>query len=267
MTYHSFKATGPLKDYVKHFWVLEGKASAEKPYIHNYFADTCPELLFYFKGSFHELDNDHPAAIKTGIAGQSQKNRKLISTGDFGVFGVYLYPHAIKALFGIQAAELKDQMADLKSILGGDAGELEEKMMLAKDHAARLQIIRHFLEQKVRDLQQPVHPLITSIQQINTTNGMITLEELASHFSLSTRQFERNFLNFSGLNPKLFARIVRFQSALKKLNHPGKSMTKIAYETDYFDQAHFIRDFKLFTGMKPKEFVKYHQPNALWLSQ
>lgn len=267
MTYHSFKATGLLKDYVKHFWVLEGQASAKKPYVHNYFADTCPELLFYYKGSFHEFDARHQAPIKTGVAGQSQKNRKLISTSNFGVFGVYLYPHTIAALFGIQAADVKDQMVDLKAILGRDADELEEKMMLARDHAARLSAISTYLEKKIQPILPAVHPMIASMQQIKNTNGIITLQELASHFSLSTRQFERNFLNISGLTPKVFARIIRFQTALKKLNHPGKSMTSIAYEADYYDQAHFIRDFKSFAGLKPKEFVKYHQQNALWLSQ
>jgi AraC-like DNA-binding protein len=269
MNYYTFQATGPLKDYVKHFWVLEGQATVDKPYVHHFFADTCPELLFYYTGNFYAYNpaQQADAPIKSGITGQSQQGRKLTSTSQFAVFGVYLYPYAAAHLFGIGAVELKNQMLDLKTILGKEADELEDKMMLASHNELRLQIIRSYLEKKLRSAAPVINPIWRSMQQIQKQNGFITIEELAADYSLSPRQFERNFQHFCGLNPKLFARIVRFQSAVKQLNHAGNSLTNVAYEANYYDQAHFIRDFKIFSGLKPKEFLKYHQKNSLWLTQ
>ncbi|MDA9555378.1 helix-turn-helix domain-containing protein [Pelobium sp.] len=267
MKYQTFKPKGLLKDYVKHFWVLEGEAGTDKPYIHHLFADTSPEMIFYFKGVFYEYDDQYQkdVIIKTGITGQSQQHRKLIAKCDFGVFGVYFYPNAMAKLFNIEAHELKNQLLELKELLGKAHDELEEKMILAANNESRLQIISSFLERKIVRQYQSFNPIALSIQQIKNANGLIGIDALAAQLSISTRQFERNFLSYSGLSPKVFTRIIRFQSALKKLNHIDQSLTQVAYEADYYDQAHFIKDFKTFTGLKPKEFLKYHQKNSLWL--
>lgn len=267
MKYYTFKPDGLLKNYVKHFWVLEGEASTHQPYTHHLFADTSPEMIFYYKGSFFEYADDFQKAVlvKNGITGQSYQHRKLVARSDFGVFGVYFYPNAIAKLFGIEAYELKNQWLELKDFFGKAYHELEEKIMLAANHALRIQIIYSFLEKKIIHQHQNFNPISLSIQQIKNSNGLVAMEALATQLSLSTRQFERNFLSYTGLSPKVFTRIIRFQSTLKKLHQQEPSLTKVAYEADYYDQAHFIKDFKSFTGLKPKEFLKYHQKNSLWL--
>jgi AraC-like DNA-binding protein len=60
-----------------------------------------------------------------------------------------------------------------------------------------------------------------------------------------------------GLSPKQLGKVIRLQAALKMLlNQKNGNLTQVAYESDYYDQAHFIKDFKDFTGINPKEFLK-----------
>ncbi|MBC8045504.1 MAG: AraC family transcriptional regulator, partial [Fimbriimonadaceae bacterium] len=80
------------------------------------------------------------------------------------------------------------------------------------------------------------------------------VEQLARQNFLSIRQFERNFKEFSGFRPKLFSRIIRFQSALSEYDNKGKPLTEIAYACGYYDQSHFIHDFKEFSGHYPKHY-------------
>jgi transcriptional regulator GlxA family with amidase domain len=124
-----------------------------------------------------------------------------------------------------------------------------------------------FIEKKI------VNPTITSpglfetIRYIIETNGITNVRELAKRNFLSTRQFERNFIQFAGFSPKLFSRIIRFQSTLQEYGNQFRSLTDIAYDTGYYDQSHFIQDFKQFSGHNPKEYFSGKTESTQWREQ
>lgn len=214
-------------------------------------ADGCPELLFHYKGRFEKLENDQTKnCFSSGIQGQSHEFKRFWVDRNFGMFGVYLYPYAIPELFGFDASETANQMPDLSSIIGKQAAELEEKMIAAADNNARVSIITTFLESKLPHQTQALRGVKETIGHIIQTKGAANVAELAQRNFLSTRQFERHFKTMSGFSPKLFSRIVRFQSALQE-NKTDKSLTEIAYDCGYFDQSHFIHDFRAFSGYHP----------------
>jgi transcriptional regulator GlxA family with amidase domain len=85
--------------------------------------------------------------------------------------------------------------------------------------------------------------------------GQVSVDELSEQLNINRRQLERRFASAIGLSPKQLAKIVRLQAALKMLEQGHfTSLTALAYENGYFDQAHFIKDFKEFTGLSPKQF-------------
>jgi AraC-like DNA-binding protein len=97
--------------------------------------------------------------------------------------------------------------------------------------------------------------MIKAIQEIKKHQGNRRIIDLASDSFLSQKQFNRCFKEFSGFNPKTFARIIRFESALR--NRPYfPSLTDLALNSGYFDQAHFIREFKELTDFSPGAFWK-----------
>ena len=88
----------------------------------------------------------------------------------------------------------------------------------------------------------------------------ISLPTVQNELNITERSLERYFKQYVGISPKLYARINRFQTALETLRKSNfDSLTDIAYQNNYFDQSHFIRDFKEFAGTTPKHFL--HQAN------
>ncbi len=255
-----------LAQYVRYFWILEGEASSDKPYVHRSMADGCAELIFHYNGIFDELIKDASIekSFSSGLAGQSQHFRRFSIKQNFGIFGIYLYPFAVSSLFSIQGMDIKNQMLDLRSVIGSEASELEEKMMLAINNNVRLKIITEFLEGKLAKLKKQPPGVFETIKYIIQTNGITNVEELAKQNFRSTRQFERNFKQFAGFNPKLFSRIIRFQNALREYDNKGKSLTDIAYACGYYDQSHFIHDFKEFSGHNPKEYFSGKTEATEW---
>jgi AraC-like DNA-binding protein len=90
---------------------------------------------------------------------------------------------------------------------------------------------------------------------IKQTYGNINIAQMASEACLSRKQFERIFTQNIGISPKQYLKIIRFQSAIfKKQQNNNLNMTELSYETGYFDQSHFINDFKSMSGLTPKQY-------------
>ncbi len=255
MTYYTLQPSQKLSPFVKCFWVLEDNRANENPYIHRTLANGFPELIFHYRGIFDEI---FPGGIErsftSGIHGQTQKFRRFIIKENFGIFGVYLYPSAIPQFFSSPATELTDEMPDLEALLGQEGKFLEEKMMTARDNVQRVKIISAFLGEKISEnyLYQP--DVFSCINHIIQSKGVANIKTLAGKHFLSVRQFERKFKQFSGFPPKLFSRIIRFQAAIKKYDNKKLPLTEIAYECGYYDQSHFIHDFKEFSGYHPMKY-------------
>jgi transcriptional regulator GlxA family with amidase domain len=155
-------------------------------------------------------------------------------------------------------------MIDLKSLFRLDANEIEEKMMLAESNARRVEILTDFLERRLIKAERQPPGVFEAIKYIIRTNGATKVEMLAKQNFQSTRQFERNFKRLAGFSPKLFSRIIRFQSALAEYNNKNKSLTEIAYQCGYYDQSHFIQDFKEFSGHNPREYYSGKAEATEW---
>jgi AraC-like DNA-binding protein len=266
MNYYTIQPSAALAPYIRYFWVLDAEVKNDRPYTHRSMATGCPELVFHYKGRFNQLmaDGKTASSYSSGIDGPSQTFRRYSTAENFGIFGAYLYPFAIPAIFKLPASELINMAPDLHTLAGQEGKDLEEKIMLAGDNTERVKILSAFIEKKLvqRGLIQPA--VFSAIYSIIRNKGSVRIDELARQSFLSTRQFERNFKTMAGFSPKLFARITRFQSALLEYGQTHKTLTSIAYSCGYFDQAHFIHDFKEFSGYYPKEYFSGHAEGTEW---
>jgi AraC-like DNA-binding protein len=261
MNYYTIAPPVKLAEYVQFFWVLEGSATAEKPFFHRVLAESSPEWIFYCKGQF-EMCGTTPKPLKTffsGIAGQMQSFKKLYTSNDFCLFGVYLFPYAIPSIFGLPAHALSDQAVDTGTLLGREGQLLEQKIFEASDHRQRATLISQFILQRLAKSRETESPVFASIRQILFSSAALSIPAMADDCFLSRRQFERKFLHYAGYSPKQFQKIARFNAVIKGFEKRPRSLTEMAYDCGYYDQSHFIHDFRLFSGYNPKAFFKYQK--------
>ncbi|MDO6433645.1 helix-turn-helix domain-containing protein [Flavitalea sp. BT771] len=256
MNYGIIQPPQRLSDYIRFFWFSEANASIHNPFVHHAFAYPCPEIIFCYKGQFKfNIEFEPEKNLISGIYGQTQTFSKITSKADFGAFGFYLYPHALPQLFHLPASEITNQSTDIKSFCGKEGEILEEKIMLALSNEQRVKIVCDFLEARLKNVKPEYTKIFSSTTLMSRSSNMTSIQALADDSFLSMRQFERRFKQFSGFSPKLFLRIKRFNSALKKACGDS-SLTQIAIECGYYDQSHFIHDFRKFSGHNPKEYFR-----------
>jgi AraC-like DNA-binding protein len=107
--------------------------------------------------------------------------------------------------------------------------------------------------------------IVQAVQYIVLHEGLLTIESLLQNLSVTERTLERKFKLHIGITPKRFSDIVRLNISAKRMQQlkTGRSLTAIAYESGYFDQAHFIKEFKKYTGITPHQYQAQARPLAL----
>jgi AraC-like DNA-binding protein len=115
-------------------------------------------------------------------------------------------------------------------------------------------MIEIFLLKRLNHSETIDHLVRSVVETILTGNGQLTIDELSKQTPINRRQLERKFHQSIGLSPKQLSKIIRLQAAIKMLlNHEFTNLTNLAHENDYYDQSHFIKDFKELVGVTPKE--------------
>lgn len=267
MNYYTIACKPVLNQFVRFFWILESDETCfTRPYTHRTMADGCCEMIFHYRGRFIDVagKNQPNPSFTSGIAGPAQNFSRFYINEAFGILGVYLYPYALTALFGIPASAIANQQIQLADLLGQTGREIEEQIMLATDNMERISILTAFFESQLKRNQKQNPSVFKAVNDVINSQGNIPVQDLAQKHFLSTRQFERNFKEHAGFSPKLYSRIIRFQSAISKYDYKHLSLTGIAYECGYYDQSHFIHDFKVFSGYHPKIYFNGNNEATQW---
>ena len=263
MNYYTITPPAILAEYIQFFWVLEGTATTEMPYIHRIMAESSPEWIFYCKGRF-ELHGTSPGqqTISPSVISGSVQNFKIVYTStDFCLFGVCLFPYAIPPIFGVASHTLTDQSADTTTLLGHEGKMLEQSVFEVHSHSQRATLISQYILKRLSNTRDENRAVFYSIKQMLFSPSALPISAIAESSFLSRRQFERKFYHYTGNSPKQFQRIARFNMVIKGFDRQAKSLSNIAHDCGYYDQSHFIHDFRLFSGYNPKNFFK-HQKDA-----
>ncbi|HET9281640.1 MAG TPA: helix-turn-helix transcriptional regulator [Candidatus Angelobacter sp.] len=172
------------------------------------------------------------------------------------VIGVHFKPGGAFPFFKMPAGELHNLHISLEDLWGHEAGLLRERLLEAPTPQKKLQVLEaRLLEQAFKPLERhrAVDCALGLFRNIHTAPAMA---ELADEIGISSRRFIELFSNEVGLTPKLFARVRRFQQVLQQIRTGEDfSWVDIAAGCGYFDQAHFIHDFKEFSGINPTVYV------------
>jgi AraC-like DNA-binding protein len=173
----------------------------------------------------------------------------------FLVFQIVFLPGAIYQLTGIPSSELVDEYLDASIFFGNQVHEVNEQLFEAISYEAMIQIGNEFIRKLIAKSKSVILPIDAVCAQLLNTNNHFTIDQLAQKAFYSNRQLERKFKERTGVNPKLFMRIIRFDNAFRQKNSfPQMEWLRIAMECDYHDYQHLVKDYKDFTQLTPNQF-------------
>lgn len=253
MDYQVYSPSEKLSKYIKLYWTLEGDFS-DTPTKNRVFPDGCIELIFHY-GSLFKKYNINGAAIQPRcfFHGQLTKFIEIEATGKTGIFSIRFQPHGLKPFVNFNVNRITDDVINIEDVWNSAGEKLANEMITATSNEIRIKIIEDFLLAQLKEISNDVIP--SSVKQIEQASGMISIDEVASDAYLGRRQFERKFSETVGLSPKMFARIIRFNYVLKLIEKKEwNNLSQLAQDGGFYDQAHFIKDFKDFTGLNPKSY-------------
>jgi len=191
-----------------------------------------------------------------GITGIADGYKIFKNSVDIGTILVYFTEIGFTHFASHPANELFNLSLSLNDIFDKSSiTEVEDKLAIATTDKDRIHIVEKFLVSQLKDIQTD-KLILEAVKLIYQSNGTIRIKELNEKLFISQSPFEKRFRKVVGTTAKKFASIVRFNTVLNNLNET-KSLTEICYENNFFDQAHFIKDFKQFTGDTPENFKHF----------
>jgi AraC-like DNA-binding protein len=239
-----------LRNLVRYFWIYESDASDSMPAVHQAMADCCPELIFQYGGGFKEYNN-----YTTYLRAPRSVSKELHLADRMGLFAIRFYPHAIHHLLGIPNSELVNRSFEFTDIFGKSHSTINQQIMDAPTVEGKIRVATTFLTALSASVNKD--PIDVCIRLMLLNEGNISLDTVRSYTGLSVKQFERRFKATSGFPPKYYARITRFQATKRKyVTGKFRTLSELSHACEYYDQSHFIREFKEFSGMQANQFFK-----------
>jgi AraC-like DNA-binding protein len=187
----------------------------------------------------------------------------VIFKGVTTLLNIHFKPVGFFHIFNIRPQELIDKMVDNEELLSKEVLLVQEQLHEAPTLKDCITLLEKFLINKIVS-QKPKYRhrgIVWAADLLIQQKGFCSIKKLAHHCNMTLQTFEVQFIEQVGLSPKIFSRLLRFGLAVDlKLYQPDKSWTQIAHTCGYFDQAHFIKEFKKFTFLTPNKFIKTMHP-------
>ena len=240
-----------LKPYVKHFVISEN----DDPQSYKVLPGTSLVMGFQYSGSLSYLDNDTAIPLnQSGITGLMDTYRTFSNTPATGTVLVIFRETGAANFFENPVNELFRESLSLEHLFSAAVlNEVKERLAIAANDKERISTVQRLLLKNLREAPADLM-VFKALQSIHQSRGAIRIAELASQLNISQSPLEKRFRKVVGASPKKFASIVRIKNVMAALNKNDQDAA--AFLAGYYDQAHFIKDFKAFTAETPEQYLK-----------
>lgn len=256
---HARRQPAPeLLPYVDCYWMVRWDLRDREPYL----AETLPHPCVYWVTEWGDSD----------IHGVSSARFTRLLQGKGRVFGVRFHPGGFYPFYGKPISTLTDGSVTLAKVWG-KAGTEFRKVLADLDvngpnsespadpddlvDEQMMDLTDRFLLDRLPEPDPRLSQISTIVSTIATTPGINRVEEVAQRFGTTVRSLQRLFSLFVGVSPKWVIKRYRLHEALQRMD-AGETIewTRLALDLGYFDQTHFIKDFRKMVGRSPGEYVK-----------
>jgi AraC-like DNA-binding protein len=261
MKYQIVKPSGFLKNYIKNYCFMESDIY-DADVMERVIPTENIQLMFHYKNPF-VVFHSNDSVIKqprSTISGLSDNFSDVSTNGETGVVFISFHPTGACHFFNFPLSEIENQSVDLMDIFNSEIRQIEELLYLKNTLKEKVAVIEHFLIRRYSPIPKQDGFLIQKgVEIVKTCKGQTNAKYLSDYLYTSPKTLERKFAKYLGKTTKQLIKLIRFQEVLHSFSCVNElSLTEQAYNNGYFDQSHFIHDFKSYTGYTPKEFsAKY----------
>lgn len=257
-----FNPCAALQEVVEHFWYSKVDLSGAVQQL--YPTPVLQGLTFNFRRLAEHHAIEGRILTLSGQAylfGQPTCARD-VTTHEAGieVLGVKFKPLGITRVTGINMEHIADNIIAAEDIWGRELELLCDEMQSAARLEGAIQVLETFLLKKYLNtrLHYRVDHVDSALSLISGNQGILSIKELQRQTNTTRKTLERAFLHYLGLHPKLYSQIVRYNTARQRMEDPrfGRNLTELAYELGYYDGSHFASEFKRFSGVTPRKYVR-----------
>jgi len=241
-----------LADYICCYWSLDNFSTSHTELVY-----PCGkiQLIFHYRKPFIDRNSSGYKLTQPQFAlcGQKTSFSHITASENSGMIAAVLKTDGASALLHMPLNEITDTTISLTDIFKHWKNS-EQEFTDCPDDISKIRMIENFLIKNIT-FSSSCHEFFVKacVNEMKETKGMSLPYRSMERFSLSERSLQRIFREQVGLSPKKFAEIVRLENSIA-LFRDGRAMTDICYEAGYYDQPHFIKSFRQFTGLTPAEF-------------
>jgi len=255
MIYQKYIPKSPLVDYVESILYIEGNNKGTG------LPKTAMSLVFNLEDSFKLFtDNEFTEYVdynKFWVAGLQTKPTNVESYGISKMLVVQFKTLGAFVFLNDPLHYYTNSYVTLDCVFNREAEETWEKLQEAKSLNEQFLTVENLLYSKLVSTKLPNKKLLSTVDILLNGSQNVSINEICNKLNISRKHLNHLSKKYAGVSPKVLSSLNRLQKTLKTISTSNSgTLTNVAYQSKYFDQAHFIKDFKKFTDLKPTEYVK-----------
>jgi AraC-like DNA-binding protein len=259
MLLKDFKPTLDVQEFIQLYRIVHLQFEKGQPIPFKAYPPRPEQCLAFYPFDTETIEYKNSASIIKGLPvvlyGQFSEVTNRFINHDFLVLQVIFNPGALYRLTGMPASAITNQYLDAELLFGTSVRKVNEQLFYAKDYCAMIEVVNQFVRSLIRHTKKDKLLLDDACLLLLNNENSLTLSQLAGQACLSTKQLERKFKERTGVNPKLYERIIRFDRAFRiKNTKPELDWLRIAMACNYHDYQHLAKEYKDFTGLSPTAF-------------
>lgn len=250
----------PLSQFVELFWFHEGYNCDH--HLERVLPDGSMELIINLRDEnrhvFHQTTHCPVRSYRRSWLSGPHSDFIIIDTArDASMMGAHFRPGGASAFFGFPLDTMRNSVVDLDAIWNGGASALRDQLLEAASPPAKFRVLEEALLACWRPEADHHRAVAYALARFSGEAERMTIAKVMSQIGLSPRRFIELFRQQVGMTPKMFCRLRRFQHALGEIQRRREvQWADVAFQCGYYDQAHFINNFREFGGITPGDYLE-----------
>lgn len=254
-----YRPAAPLSNFVDLFWHYSGQVrehSKERLLP----TGTLELVINLHEDEVRTYDADNTAICHrlpgSVVVGVHSRYFVLDTSEQTNVIGIHFKPGGAFPFLAPPVDEFRNAHVALDAVWGSGVGVLRERLLQAPTPEAKFAVLESTLLSRISRYPEPHAAVAHAVQCLDGAPHMQTIARLTERMGLSPKRFIQLFTQQVGLTPKVYCRVQRFQRVLQTVQQQRQvDWADVAAACGYYDQAHFIRDFRAFSGLNPSAYL------------